>query len=331
MTKRDGFAITLPAGNSHFPGRPIHVQCDKLKSGQQARVAFSVLPQDRTPTFVEVWVPERACKGSCKVLSSKPCAGDDADLAFQLQSPNGDKTPWATVGLAQILRDSKGVKIAGVIYLHKVSQGRRGRMALIVVEATATVGGAPLALSGDWIIRVKNRGRENVCGLHAWVERHDVQPARPNQGLQPFFKELPGGRFRCSGKRFTLNAIAHGPLTLCAGGLVKNRCGKDADPGYAGNGPGRNAPAAPVLQVLSDAGPVLDGVRAAGSISGSTVRLSGTSAASALLARHVANKFKPGGPPVPAKAIRQWFVAATLKSELAKKKLDDSLVEKPFP
>jgi hypothetical protein len=332
LLNRDGFAITVPAGNSHFPGRPIHVKCDELKAGAQAEVAISLLPQDRTPTFIEVWVPENSCKGVCRSASSKPCDGDDAELEFQIQTPEGSKTGWAAVGSAEFLRGSKGTLLAGVIYLDKVSQGKRGRMALIAVEAAVTNDGAPLAPAGDWTIRVRNQGKQHVCALHAWVERHDVQPARPNQGLQPFFKEVPrSGLFKSTGKRYTLNAIAHGPLTLCGGGLVLNRGGTDYDPDYAGNGPGRNAPAMPAAQVLSDAGKVLSGVRAAGSASGSTVRLSGTSASSALLARYVANRLQAEPLQIPAKAIRLWFAAATLRSELADRKLDDSLVQRPFP
>lgn len=333
LEKRSNFVITLPAGNSCFPGRPIHARCCRLAPGEMTTLTFTVIPRDLAQTFVEVWVPERDDESA------------PTQLAFQLRAPDGSGIGPITVGKGGVLTDAADPTrvLAGLFYFYKVSQGQRGRMALVAVGPTISSDGAPVAPYGEWVIQVKNlNAAASVSGLHAWIERHDSLPGTPNQGRQPHFVMKGNEAFTLTGKCYTLNAIAHGPWTLCAGGLMKNAVpwhssGSSAniDPDYAGNGPGRNFAAAPGAQVLSDAGAVLDGVRAAGARSGSTVRLSGTSASSALLARFVANKLQCAAPGpldiVPTATIRAWFSVPASTSTVADIQIDESLLSQPYP
>jgi hypothetical protein len=330
LDQRKNFTVTVPAGNTNFQGQPIHALCGTLAPSQEAVLELTVLPQDLTPTFLEVWVPAHDANGGA------------AQLSFSVQAPDGAVMGPVFVGQAGELADVSGVAlpVAALSYFHRPAQGLNGRMALLSVAPTASSSTLPSAPAGLWKLTVKNHGQAVVGDLHAWVERHDVMPGTPNSGMQPFLVTRPDGGFALTGKKFTLNAIAHGSLTLCAGGLVLHHdpatgVSHNEDPFYAGNGPGRNCNAAPVVQALSDAGLVREGVRATGTLSGSTVEMSGTSASSAVLARHVANLLHARAPlrgdEPTATTIRSWFAPASPGQGVAVEQIDQTLDRSAFP
>ncbi|WP_161974725.1 S8/S53 family peptidase [Piscinibacter terrae] len=322
---RDNFAIVLPAGNAHIIGKPIHAHCPLLQSGRTAEVAFQVIVDDSSETFVQIWLP----------LTDINAA--DLHASVQLRAPDGSSTPWASLGDIELLtQNGPGTPVlAAAMFLNLVSQGTKAKMALVGIVPTASTTNTACASPGAWTLAVRNDGPAAIENIHAWIERHDSLPDSPDVGHQPFFIDESANGFTTVGRKYTLNSLANGDNTLCAGGLVKQRePNTSVDAVYSGHGPGRDeSPRAPIAQVISDAGIVLKGVRAAGARTGGTVRMSGTSMSSGWLARFVANKLQeqaPGLPDVLTNTQIHAFFAAR-KSEVAVQKIDESQGLDPYP
>jgi hypothetical protein len=285
--------VVLPAGNAHL------ARCHAPVSfGGKSEVALGwrVLPDDQTPTVMEIWMPWRAGgPGASRVrLRVTPPGGP--------QSPPIDETPGA------MLRwQPDGQVLCELQYTHEGAPTDRG-MFLISMQPTADLDpDAPIAPAGLWTVRLENISLGPNEVVNARIQRDDTLYGHPRRGRQSFFFDPAyqifdnAGRPRedddpaCRVRRMgTLNAIATGREAVVVGGFHRR---EHVQADYTCAGPITAQPGAttahrpgPDAMTVSDDSIAHPGVLAAGSRSGSVVSMNGTSAAAPQLARWIADQ-----------------------------------------
>lgn len=273
--------IVLAAGNSYQLRTHANTTLAKNKS---AKLHWCVLPDDKTQSFVELWIEEGR-----------------AGLEIEITPPGQAALPPLKLGQSRMWTNGSKQPLCALIYPKTVATGRRGTCALLAVSPTFSFeendGTAP---SGVWQIKLTNSGTKTVT-VDAYVERDDVvigtyTGARQSHFEDEFydmqaFVDSPGNPslIRRSGN---FNSIATGSKTVSVGGT------RITGPKWARYSPQKPDPDAarpqrpgvvkiPDAAALSDENPATLGVNAAGTRSSAVVRLRGTSDASPQEARRI--------------------------------------------
>jgi hypothetical protein len=294
--------VVLPAGNSYLSRT--HAQVTFAADGERQALPWRVLPDDRTPSFVEVWLPQRNFIN----FASR--------LTLTITSPIGETHAIDEFGPA-VSWGAPPFYAEARFYFSLLTL--RTMFRLSTRPTTTIVPGAPLAPAGTWSIRLDNIALTGQT-VHAWVQRDDSLYGFPLRGRQSYFNDPAYVRFDNAGRdreiddpgvrirrESTLNSIATGPswilpatgpFLLVAGGLLRREL-LPAKYSAAGNSPASGGPPPrwPDAVVASEDSRVLHGVLAAGSHSGSVVPLDGTSVAAPQMARFIADDIALlGGP-----------------------------------
>jgi hypothetical protein len=294
--------VVLPAGNGKLAR--CHARFD-FGTGSDAGVwrelDWHVLPDDRTASYAEIWLPLRP--------DGEP---PSRELDLELVAPDGRTRVGLAAEDAAAVRDLRldGHPVARLSYRFVPAPTARGCFALALLP-TAHPRARPLAPAGRWRIRLRNRGlgRTGAESVHLRIQRDDSLANRPVRGRQSFFDDAGYRRFDGTGavlsadppnhdspvtRAGTLSAFATGRRSFVVGGCVRSTGGTAA---YSGAGPSQpnaapNDPgprAGPDTGAPSEDSPVLPGILGAGSRGGSRVRLNGTSVAAPQVARWVAD------------------------------------------
>lgn len=278
--------IVLPVSNSYQSRTHANVT---LAKGQAATLHWRGQPGDKSVNFLELWIPPGA-----------------QGIEIQLTPPGGTALPpkaWGQSGTW----NQEGQPLCALIYPVSVATGANGTCALIAVAPTFSFDdGAALAPSGVWEVKLTNTHAGNVT-VDAYVERDDPVLGIRTGARQSHFEDRwydtsgnPGSfvddpanpsPIRRSGN---FNSIATGSNTLSVGGT------RVSGPEWARYSPRKPDPDGsrperpgvvklPDTQAPSDENAVLLGLRGAGTRSGGTVRLIGTSSAAPQITRKVLN------------------------------------------
>ena len=293
--------IAVPAGNAYQSRTHANAT---LQPGQSLTLNWRVLPDDHTESFLELWLPE---------------GGDGVTMAV---TPPGHAQSLPPVGMGQSglwggCSSSKGpdaAPVCGLIYPSRSALGRQGTCALLALAPTfshrASVTTAPF---GKWEITLTNRGEQAVV-FDAYIERDDVVLGQNTGAKQSYFEDAlydtsgnleawvdhPGNPtpIRRSG---TFNSLSTGKRTVSVGGTRREADPKSPVSPFALYSPQKPDPDAgrpqrqgvkkvPDRLAASDDNPALWGVLGTGSLSGSVVRLAGTSSAAPQVARELLNR-----------------------------------------
>jgi hypothetical protein len=273
--------VVLPAGNSYEARCHAAFRLDSKKKRQTLR--WSVLPDDATPSYLEVWLPEGAAQ----------------HLRVKVRDPNGRSSaacgvnsvwPAPHVGPAQA--------DFAVIFLDKVAQAERGTMVLIAIAATrpGRAGGVS-APAGVWQVELSHQGTADLGEIHAWIERDDTLRGQPMRGRQSHFLDEHYARWgRRPGqppdnprayvkRRGSFNTIATGSEAIVVGAYVEQD-GRVAP--YSGGGPTRGAaPRGTTLLASGEDSITQHGLRAAATRGVGMVRMNGTSVAAPQVTRAI--------------------------------------------
>jgi hypothetical protein len=295
--------VVTGSGNSHLAR--VHARIDKRRfqdDGSCVELPWRIQPDDRTPSYVEVWLPHRDTK-----LPSP--------IELSVVAPNGLESPivgrGGTAGSKLVSAD--GV-LCQVTYEYACQPTRRG-VFLIVVGPTAALGqdghAAPVAPSGVWRLRLRDASLKADEYVNAWIQRDDTPYGYPTVGRQSYFDDPHYRRFDEAGREIevdhassivrragTMNAIATGESTAVIGGVLR----KELRPApYSSGGPverrfgsTRVHRTGPEALAVSDDSLVLAGILAAGTRSGSVVAMNGTSVAAPLVTRWIAQQLAAG-------------------------------------
>jgi hypothetical protein len=301
----------LPAGNSHL-GR-LHAQVSFAGGRKKADLRWRVLPDDRTPTFMEIWLP-----------AGRPREGESR-VEVQVTTPGGlpsDPVDERIHGGGQQLVSKSGEVLGEARYRYIGEPTHRG-MFLIALEPTKrkVLGDGrtnPVAPSGTWTVTLVSTGLDGEP-VEAWIQRDDTPYGFPLRGRQSYFDDPDYVRFDPQGREIeedshrdqekspsfvkragSINSIATGaettvvggalghvlrPARYSAGGPITRRAG---DPQAHREGPDGMAE--------SDRSLVRLGVLAAGTRSGSKVALNGTSVAAPQATREIAAELSEWAP-----------------------------------
>jgi hypothetical protein len=318
-------SVVIPSGNSHL-GR-LHAEFAFDRPHQNVDLHWRVLPDDRTPSFLEIWLPLEVWL---------PVADSDANLARR-QAVVGLEKQGSPINLyvaapghgvegalenaapgdgLRLLADNGDV-LCEARYCFIGAPTNRG-MFLIALQPTRRVVPAPgvpanpVAPSGIWTITLGNVSLKPDGLVEAWIQRDDTPYGFPRRGRQSYFDHACYERFDHGGRVIehdsepeqgpciikragSMNAIATGARTVIVGGYVRNSR-KPAE--YSAGGPvaDRWPRRGPSTSAVSDDSRVLRGALAAGTRSGSVVTLNGTSVAAPQVARAKADELAGLGP-----------------------------------
>ena len=275
--------IVVAAGNTR--GKRIHAQRD-IGPEHPGSFRFFTPPDNPRESYLELWIPNMA--------DDRPPAG----IGITVTAPTGAEIT-VQAGEAHLLKLlSDEAPCAGIVFSHRVAQGRNGTMFLLLVRPTQTAGQSGRAPAGVWELNVT---AGHSVTIHGWVERNDmVVHNRRNQ--QARFVEDPDDP-RHVNDDLTFSSAAGSKMAVVVGavrqsdGVMTDYCGIDL----------RDPEAKPDWFAASDMSPAMPGVLVPGFYSGTTTRMSGTSVAAPRVARWLATAkrekeprpTKPREPPPP--------------------------------
>ncbi len=276
--------LVVPAGNSHL------VRCHSSKSltreDPALELRWKIAPDNHNDSHLEIWLPPKV------------------EVKISVWSPDGEK------------RESEGSEIvlwrmpngggsapaaAALIWPKSVPQSELGTMALLAVAPTTTVPKFyrnpqtkgllrdAVALHGVWRVKIEFvRGEEGSC-VHAWVQRSDAAPGRgrASRGYRGRQSHLLEPVRDSIDPRSSLNGIAalsHKRFHVV--GAMRRDDAQLSD--YSGSGPNRIDPGrfeGPDLVLPADESQNLRGLMLRGVLSGSRLRISGSSMAAAVYTR----------------------------------------------
>lgn len=281
-------AVVLPAGNGYEA--MTHAQVALDAGGPGCSLQLKVQPNDPTDTFVEVWYQD-----------ADGLQGVDVELC----QPGASATSGAVAPGAAHECMANGAVVAAVIHARTPPGGGGGkRMALLAIAPTVRTGaGRGIAPHGVWTLRLRNRGSRPMT-VDAWIERDDSSfNSGRSRSQAVWLSALPTGRAAAPPivRNATLNSFGHGRHTTIVGGSALASRTMAA---YSGAGPGRPGEfPGPDLVACCEEHPGL-GLLAAGTRSGSLVRMGGTSVAAPVVARAIANLATAGDVPDPRRALQ---------------------------
>lgn len=288
--KRAPLRIVLPSGNSRQSRCHARIA---LNNKEPQTLKWRILPDDATPSYLEVWLPRRESGQEIKLFVKSPTGETHTDPIIQ-----GSTFEW---------RRNNQV-LGQVIYLDTPSDDKGRTLALIALAPTATNNpGREVTPSGVWEITLRNEGPP--ADIEAWIQRDDTPYGYPRRGRQSRFEDPKYERHDYRSREVvedneesyvkrdgTINAIATGARTTIVAGFRRND-GESAK--YSGGGkPKAKSGTSPDALAVSDDSVACHGVLAAGARSGSLVAMNGTSVAAPQVTRWIADemaKWTPGG------------------------------------
>lgn len=305
------FAVVLPSGNSHllrchaelsFPAQPDPGVDPAEHDPSVARLHWRVLPDDKTPSFLDIWMPPRR-------------AGDGGDrVTVTVTPPGGAETdpPLGDSRNAAVKWRPNGRTLCSLQHYAFPAPTRRSRFRVTLRPTALGERSTPTAPAGTWTVTLRNIGLRRDEVVHAWVQRDESLYGYPRRGRQSHFEhpryerfEVPSGREKeaddadCPVKRAGLiSAIATGSKPVVVGGFIRNEgpaakysAGGPTTPPAGAGGANRDGPNA---MAVSEQSRVHSGILAAGSRSGSVVAMNGTSVAAPQIAHWIAKYLLTG-------------------------------------
>ena len=287
--------VVLPAGNSNLARLHAQVSLD----GQPVDLHWRVLPDDATPSFMEVWLPRTLWQPL-----------DSSRVSLRVMAPGGQLSDplREEPGAGTQLRSDDEEVLCEARYRYVPGRpGEPGRGVFLVALQPSTPPPAPLATdqpatpvaaSGVWTVRLEKSPDSGALVVEAWIQRDDTPFGFRRRGRQSYFDEPCYVPFDAQGHPIEIddhpdqppckvkragsgNAIATGATTtVIAGRLRKER----RLASYSARAD---------QSEVSDDSLVHGGVLAAGTRSGSIVAMRGTSVAAPQRTRWLADQLAP--------------------------------------
>jgi hypothetical protein len=260
---------------------------------REATLAWLVQPDDRTQSFLELWLQPGA-----------------HDVEIEVTPPGRAPLPTLRFGESRMWTDDAGKPCCALIYPRRVATGEHGTCALLALSRTFSFQpGVATAPAGRWQVRLLTRKGEAV--VDAYIERDDIVNVPRGELRQSHFEDADydieahvdspsnPSLIRRSG---SFNSIATGSRTVSVGATRMSHVPGDArsDAKWALYSPRKPDPdrtrperrgvvKVPRAEGDGDENPILQGVTGAGTRSGGIVRLKGTSAAAPQVTRQLLN------------------------------------------
>ncbi|NOR62182.1 MAG: S8 family serine peptidase [Rhodobacteraceae bacterium] len=302
--------LVLPAGNANLNRIHAELNFDGKAEKQTQVLNFLALPDDRTSSHVQMWMP---------YVGDAPIP---PLVSVRVTVPSGPQSETVLVSddTWQSLCDDKGQELARLSYGFEQGETQRG-VITFSMNQTASLESSILARAGVWRIEIIPNKIGIDQSINAWVERDETLPGFLPGGRQGYFNNADYVRFDKFGaplpvdpphshsdirRAGTLSGYACGDAPMVIAAYTEsNRLLSD----YSAAGPispPRDAlepnRLGPDAAARADDSPVLTGVLSAGSSSGSLVRMGGTSVAAPHVTRMAVLAISQGEP-----ADRKWL------------------------
>ena len=279
------FSIVLPAGNGY--DYLTHASVVASADAQWQELPLRILPEDPTDTFIELWYDASA-----------------GQLDFELIGPDGSHSGAVSCDAAwEAMRPGAQLPSAAIVHQSRPPTAADASKHAVLIALAATRANSPLrptVAHGVWTVRVRNRGAKDAM-IDAWIERDDSAFGSGRSRTQAVFLShgfglAPGNPHSATApiaRRACLNSIAHGERTVVVGG---SELRSEQVASYSASGPGRRGrwPGPDYVAPCEESAGV--GLLAAGTRSGSMVRMNGTSVAAPIAARDLLNRAVAGRP-----------------------------------
>lgn len=279
-----GLRVVLPYGNAW---RDRLVARATVQPGQPLDLSWRVLPDDHTPSFLELRTPD-----------------DPTGLRLRLTPPDPRVPPltlaWDKAAKGWRCNGPDGRPRAALLPLPETPHPAL----LLAIAPTERLDGGPVAPAGAWQVEVRATAGSSAT-VTAQVQRDDTPAGYRLLGRQPWLDHPADWGW--DAETCALEAPGAGPVTrrasaaahaglahagalhvgaLCQGTPVRP-ARYSAEGGLAGS-------AGPALSALAEDGTALPGRLTAGVLSGSSARLSGTSVAAPAVARALVERMLAG-------------------------------------
>jgi hypothetical protein len=287
--------LVMPAGNSWADAMLGEIAPGDLVVGRPFDIPWRLQPNDATSSYLEIWVPASGAPSNYRLSLTDPqgrAVTTSASLAFTAG-------PGGAVVAADL--SLSGAVVGQVDIAPFNTAWTRARIALASTEPRDQT--LPAAPSGQWSVSLTRTGGAAPNGpVSCRIQRDNDPFGYVRGGKQSYFDELADERQTPDGaparienppgafvRRFgTVNGLAtHDQVTVVSSHYADT--GRATE--YASAGPLSPVPGAPGavgVSMPADASTALRGSLAAGTRSGSAIRLSGTSMAAPLYARRIA-------------------------------------------
>ncbi len=302
-TKMAPTDVVLPSGNSRLSR--LHARISLAPSGQDEdskELQFRVLPDDRTCSYLEIWLPARDKAWS-----------EDGWMDLTLKPPGGETSEALVAGTGKhaIEWAPHGDVLCKIYYEFVGHPTMRGRYVIALLPTALPDSAQQLAPFGTWTIAVRNRMNAPIRDVQASIQWDDRPLGYPQNGRQSYFIDDRYRRFEESGREVdvdnesfikregSINAIATGSETIVVAGCVRNegrvvRYSSGGPTARAGGAAIADARRGPDTSAWSDRSYVHQGILAAGTRSGSVMAMNGTSVAAPQIAREIAIRREQG-------------------------------------
>lgn len=299
--------VVLPTGNNYLWRTHAHF---RLKPQEAKRLEWRLVPDGRTPSHVEVWLPHQSIPGPAPSATVQVTAPDGTTSGpMNLGSPDFVMPPQSSA-----LPTVWTVKYQATAVTHS-----RPRITVDVAPTAAynpRIPGEAVAPSGLWHIDVTNTGlRAEV--FDAWIYRNDTPFGWRVLGRQSYFDDPGYIRFSAAGRYVevddpasyvrrlgTINGLATGARTVVVAGCRKSDLVMAR---YSAAGPVvvhpnwplpflQRAGPDPDASAISEDSPTRRGVLAAGTRSNTAAAMGGTSVAAPQITRWIAGQMWNGTP-----------------------------------
>jgi hypothetical protein len=273
--------LVVAAGNA--AALDLHAE-GRAERGRTLSIQWAIQPDDRTDSCCEIWFDQALDYGAVRIRLEPPGGWPAVEL------PLGDHRVWRPAGQA--------LASAAVLSAVQSANHEPAASAVLLAVAPTASGGpgapaAPTAPHGLWRIHITNLAHDGALPVHLWVERDDPVVGEAGPRRQSRLLPLPGGGLDISALR-VLGSLAGGASTYVVGGRYRRG---DGAPPYVSNGPGRARGlhgGGPDVTAPSDESRSVPGLLAAGSRSGTRLRMDGTSVAAPLVTRRLVNLLNRG-------------------------------------
>ena len=334
--------VVLPAGNSYRnrDTAKMRFKASNKQSGngEAQTIEWKIQPDDLTPNYLEIWTDETTA------------TNEISPIVVSLTTPDGTEGHQPAPGSVCVLMQN-GAPVAA-IYCDPVkirNESDKGlfrwRIFIAVNPTHSWEGAVNLASAGVWEVSVRSVSASETTA-RLYIQRDDTPVGYPHRSRRSSFDDalayerdpMTGGYTKLADDcpithEGTLSAIANGEATLVIGAAEDSDNLPPAD--YTSSGPTLTRPG-PDLSAIADEGSALWGVIAAGTYSGSLVRLRGTSVAAPQVVRWLAypETFQPGptadqsNSADPSSSICQSAPSWPTKPE-DKPRLGDRVVKRP--
>jgi hypothetical protein len=296
-------AVVLPAGNGNLSRG--HAR-GTLAPQALHTLTWRIQPDDRTPSFVELWPTDDAAPGHA----------DFSALSVTLRSPDGRVCGPVAADRQAVMRDAAGRTVASVIHLSRSAAGADPMVLVALAPSFSFDAATPTAPAGRWSIDLRNDGA-HAMPIGAWIQRDDRFAGSRLGGRQSYFEDAAYLRFDRRGRPLdadptgttawvsraeTINPIATGRYPVVVG--ARNAVTGRASPYSAAS---RSRP--PQITAIADDSPVSPGIATHGTRAGTWVRASGTSLAAPQVARWLLSRV-PSPAAAPCAPAPDWARAA---------------------